>query len=283
MLSIIIAVFAYSLIDVGKTIQKVGVDTWKKSRAKGGGIWLLGILCGTIASFLILYALSIGSVILVGSLAGTGMVAMIIIARITLNEKVGPLQLIAIGVIIAGPFLMAGASRFSVDIEYNSRAMWIFITALITPCVLAAFILRKHESLGIVLAIGGGVLAGLVSVFQKLAGSSIGQEAAVHIRLSEDAPQFLHTVLKVLFNPYSVTWIFLSIVSTIAMLLAHRVEQAVRSIPIFNSGVILVPVLAGIVVFSERLKPLQWLGVAAIFIGMGILIFRPPEAAKDMI
>ncbi len=283
MLSIIIAVFAYSLIDAAKTIQKVGIHTWETSRLRGGLIWLAGIFGGTAASFLILYAVSIGSVILVGSLAGTGMVAMLIIARITLHEKVGWVQLAAVGIIIAGPFLMAGASRYSVTMQFQAHILWLFIAALLVPCVIGIFVFLKKRGLGVILAVTGGVLSGLVIIFQKLAGSPIGQQAALSFNFPEQMPQFLQTVLKVLFNPYSAAWIFLSIIATVALQFAHRIEMAVRSIPVLNAGVILTPVLAGLFVFSERLTPLQWSGVASIFIGIVILIVRPPKMPETVV
>ena len=283
MLSIAIAFFAYSLIDVAKTIQKVGIHTWSSSRLKGALIWSAGILGGTVSSFLILYAVSIGSVIMVGSLAGTGMVAMLIIARITLHEKAGPFQLAAVGLIIAGPFLMAGAASYSVGIVFRSRILWLFIAAVLLPCITGIAVFRKRRGLGIILAAAGGILSGLVVVFQKLAGSHIGREAAVAIRFSEHTPEFIQTVLEVLLNPYSVAWIVLSIIATAALQFAHRIEQAVRSIPVFNAGVILTPVLAGLFVFSETLQPLQWTGVASIFAGIILLIIKPPKAVETMV
>lgn len=283
MLSIIIAVFAYSLIDAAKTIQKVGIHTWQTSRLKGGLIWFAGIAGGTVSSFLILYAVSIGSVILVGSLAGTGMVAMLLIARITLNEKVGPLQIAAVGTIVAGPFLMAGASRYSVTMQFQPPILWLFIAVLVVPCVIGIFIFLKRRGLGVILAITGGVLSGLVIIFQKLAGSPIGQQAALAFNFPEQMPELIQTVLKVLFNPYSAAWIFLSVIATAALQFAHRIEMAVRSIPVLNAGAILTPVLAGLFVFSEHLTPLQWSGVASIFIGIVILIARPPKTAETVV
>lgn len=283
MLSIIIAVFAYSLIDVSKTFQKVGIHKWETSRLKGGVIWSLGILGGMIASFLILYAVSAGSVILVGSLAGTGLVAVIIIARISLHERVGPVQIAAIAAIIAGPFFMAGASKYDVDIKFNMTALWFFFAGINLPWVIGIAMLARKKSLGLILAIGGGILSGLVVVFQKLAGSPIGQEAAIGLEFSQHIPDFVQTAARVMLNPYSAAWIFLSIISTIALQIAHKLQQAVRSIPIFNGGVILTPVLAGLLVFSEQLKPIQWIGVASIFIGIVVLILRPPQAIQDVV
>ncbi len=283
MLSIIIAVCAYTLIDISKTIQKVGIHKWKESRLKGGIIWGLGILGGTISSFLILYAVSIGSVVIVGALAGIGLVGMMIIARITLHERVNLAQMIAIAAIIAGPFLMAGSARYSVGLDFQRTIFWIFLGCILLPWILSVVIFRKKRRAGIVLAVGGGILSGLVVVFQKLAGSFIGQQAAIQLTLSENTPDFLRTVIRVMLNPYSAGWILLSVLSTIALQFAHKREMAIRSIPLFNAGVILTPVLSGIFIFSEQLRFLQWCGVASILIGIGILILKPPQKVQDMV
>lgn len=282
MLSILLAVFAYSLIDIGKTVQKIGIQTWKSDRVKGGIIWTSGILAGTVSSFLILWALSLGSVIIIGSLAGVGMVAMVITARIVLKETPSPLQLVAIAAIIAGPVFMAGASQYSITTQYNGTALWIFIVVLILPGIVFTILLRKSKWQGLLLAITGGILSGLVIVFQKISSSPIGQAAAIQVRVSSELPDFIRTVVNVLLNPYAAAWIFLSILSTIILQLAHRIVQAIRSIPLFNAGVILTPILAGVFVFSEQLRPVQWAGVASILIGITVLIVKPPKRVKNV-
>lgn len=101
-LSIIIAFLAYSMLDLGKAFQKVGLAAMSRSRARGIGIWFSASIATSASSFLILYAVSLGSVLIVGSMAGTGLAAVTLLAVFALLILIFRMRAKMPGILLAG-------------------------------------------------------------------------------------------------------------------------------------------------------------------------------------
>ena len=118
-LSILIAFLAYSILDLGKAFQKIGLQEMSRSRERGTVIWLAASGATSASSFLILYAVSLGSVLIVGSMAGTGLAAMTIFSLLMMKEPLRRHELLGIPCIMIAPFL-----RILIKICWATHRRW---------------------------------------------------------------------------------------------------------------------------------------------------------------
>jgi drug/metabolite transporter (DMT)-like permease len=279
-LSIIIAFLAYSLVDVGKALQKQGLAVRRDRRMAGSAIWILGTAGTMISSFLILWSVSMGSVVVVGSMAGTGLVAATLFAVLVLREPIRSRDVVAICLVLAGPFLLGSiipqptAVRIAVE---RLGLLAAVAAALFAGAFMAAS--RSGKALGVVIASIAGMISGYVVMFQKLASSEVARPVTW---LSTHPPDGrLERVISVFANPFAVIWLILSVASTLVLQLSYRRGDAVQIIPAFNSVSILTLIFGGVFAFGEVLHPLQWLGVVTILVGAAMLMFRRrPQATR---
>lgn len=274
-LSIVLAFLAYSMLDLGKAFQKIGLSEMSRNRGRGIGIWVGASTATSASSFLILYAVSLGSVLIVGSMAGTGLAAVALLSVLMLREPFGRLDLAGVACVMAAPFLLASVYREPPATRVVVEHLLYFLAAIVV--VFAALILslrRKKGTLGLLLAAGAGALGGLVILFQKVSTSPLGR-ASSFFRSGGAAPEasLALRLLHVFANPYAMAWIALSLVSTLVLQLSYRHGHAIRLIPSFNSAYILIPILGGALIFREPLHPLQWVGVGLILCGVSVLSF----------
>ena len=74
------------MLDLGKAFQKIGLAAMSRSRARGTGLWLAASVVTSASYFLILYAVCLGSVLIVGSMAGNGLAAVTILSVLLMKE-----------------------------------------------------------------------------------------------------------------------------------------------------------------------------------------------------
>jgi drug/metabolite transporter (DMT)-like permease len=278
-LSIIIAFLAYSVVDVGKALQKHGLVIRRNRRVVGSAIWVLGTSGTVVSSFLILWAVSIGSVVVVGSMAGTGLVAATLYAVLILHERVRPRDIIAICLVLAGPFLL-GAITTQPTAARTAVERLIILAAVMTLLYALALVFtrRSGKARAFVIAAIAGMLSGYVVMFQKLASSEVaGTLTWVSSHLTNPR---IEQLVGIFANPFAVIWLVLSVASTVVLQLSYRKGDAVQIIPTFNSVSILTLIVGGLVVFGEVLHVVQWLGIVTILVGAAMLMFpgRPAPA-----
>jgi drug/metabolite transporter (DMT)-like permease len=288
-LSIVLAFLAYSMLDLGKAFQKVGLAAMKRSRAAGTVIWLAASAATSTSSLLILYAVSLGSVLIVGSMAGTGLAAVTILSVLLMKEPVGKRELLGVACVMAAPFLLASVYREPPATRLVIEHLLFSLAAVVVLCsVLVIILRRREESLGILLAGSAGILGGFVILFQKISTSALGR-AALFLHLGNSAPgtsrlsqiTWLQHLLHVFANPYAAAWIALSLLSTLVLQLSYRHGEAIRLIPSFNSAYIVIPILGGVLIFREPLHPLQWVGVLLILCGVSFLTFGKKQPRSN--
>jgi drug/metabolite transporter (DMT)-like permease len=288
-LSILLALVAYSMLDLGKAFQKIGLAAVKRSRATGTMIWLAASAATSASSFLILYAVSLGSVLIVGSMAGTGLAAVTILSVLLMKEPVGSRELLGVTCVMAAPFLLASVYQEPPATRLVIEHLLFSLAAIVVVCTVLILIFRKREKfIGILLAGSAGTLGGFVILFQKISTSVLGR-AAVFFHLGNSAPgtsrlseiPWLQHLLHVFANPYAVAWIALSLLSTLVLQLSYRYGEAIRLIPSFNSAYIVIPILGGVLIFREPLHPLQWVGVLLILCGVSIITFGKKQPRSN--
>ncbi len=280
-LSILIAFLAYSMLDLGKTFQKVGLEAMKSSRARGTVVWLAASAATSTSSFLILYAVSLGSVLIVGAMAGTGLVAVTVLSVLMMKERVGRREILGVVCVMTAPFLLASVYQEPPATRLVIEHLFYFLGSILLAFVVLILIFRRRKPIrGILLAGIAGTLGGFVILFQKISTSALGR-AAAFFHLGDSPPDtarlsvipVLLPLLHVFANPYAAAWIALSLLSTLVLQLSYSYGEAIRLIPSFNSAYILIPILGGVLIFREPLRPLQWTGVALILCGVSVLTF----------
>jgi drug/metabolite transporter (DMT)-like permease len=281
-LSIIIAFLAYSMLDLGKAFQKIGLAAMSRNRARGITIWLGASTATSASSLLILYAVSLGSVLIVGSMAGTGLAAVTLLTVLLMKEPVRLREIVGVASVMTAPFLLASAKQEPSATRVVIEHLFYFSGAVVAVLAFLLLFLRKRAKLlGMLLAGGAGALGGLVILFQKVSTSSLGRATSflhLHSAVSAAGGGLLKTplplrLLHALANPYTAAWIALSLLSTLVLQLSYQHGQAIRLIPSFNSAYILIPIIGGALIFREPLHPVQWVGILFILCGVSVLMF----------
>jgi hypothetical protein len=194
-LSIVVAFVAYSMLDLGKAFQKVGLSAMSRNRGRGMGIWFAGSAATSASSFLILYAVSLGSVLIVGSMAGTGLAAVTLLTVLMMKTPVKRHELAGVACIMAAPFLLASVYQEPPATRLVVEHLFYFLGAVLAVFTLLILIFRRSAKLlGILLAGSAGALGGFVILFQKISTSALGRAASLfsHLDASGSGPQVGH-------------------------------------------------------------------------------------------
>ena len=130
-LSIVIAFIAYTMLDSGKVVQKHGLVMAGRNRSLGILLWVIGTIATSVSSFLILYAVSLGSVLIVGAMAGTGLASVTLYSVVVLREKVGLKQLLGVCAILIGPFLIGAVTQEAAVTPILIEHLFFFAGSLI--------------------------------------------------------------------------------------------------------------------------------------------------------
>ncbi len=286
LLAIIIAFLGYSVLNISLAGQKIGLETAEKKRSRGIFIWIMATAGTSIAALIVFYAVSLGSVALVGAMAGTGLASLALFSRFIMKEKFGARELTGVLIVIVAAFLIGGfTSRYTLK-DVNIVMLVVFLASVVALYVIVIVLLHeKKEFTGIIIGGFSGALGGFIPMFQKVSTSAIGKNAfffkaptgngsKLNINTAGPLPGLLYRLSEVFANPYAAVWILLSIISVVIVQFAYKKDQAIRVIPAFSINYILVPVIGGVLVFKEELHLLQWLGVVLILTGMLLITVK---------
>jgi drug/metabolite transporter (DMT)-like permease len=285
-LSVTLAFIGHSLLDVTKAVQKYAFTQWRRRPFRSVLIWTAAALSSTAAVFINLYAVSIGSVIIVGSMADTGLAALLLFSRLVLKEKFRPLHLAAVAAILAAPFLIVTIDGRGALRSIRVEALYMFFGIVAGGYAALIAFVTKPALRGALLGGCAGALGGFVVLFQKVATSPAGRSLAFFHpgagAVSGDAPfpecTFLQKILEIFANPFAVIWIGLTLLSTLLIQFSYRHGDSYRIVPVFGANNILIPVVGGIFVFHEDLHILQWVGVVQILAAVMMLSLHPGES-----
>jgi drug/metabolite transporter (DMT)-like permease len=199
-----------------------------------------------------------------------------------MKEPIDTRELIGVGIIFAAAFLMGAFARPPRLEALRLPILFVILAvSVLTFSLLWVALRRRDFAAAVVIAAFSGTLGGLVALFQKVSTSPLARSLSL-ARGAEPAGRGLSGVAQTLSNPYSLAWILLSVLSMVVIQFAYRRGRAIRIIPAFSASYIVVPVVGGMLVFAETLRPMQWLGIAAIVAGILLLTLKqPPGAAGD--
>jgi len=278
LLSLILSFIGYSIHNIGQAGQKIGLAYARRSWLAGTAIWILASAGTTVATFLLLYAVTLGSVALVGAMGGSGLASLALFSHWVMKEPIGRRELAGVGVIF-GAAAMIGAFHHAIKaVFFQPLVLFLFLAVVCTVYILAWVILsRRKGSVGIVIAGFSGALGGVVPLFQKVSTSEYGRSRSLLELEFQSTGHFVRLIQRgaeILSNPYALLWMGISVISMIIMQFSYRRDTAIRLVPAFASNYIAVPVIGALIVFGERLHPVQWAGIALIVVGVLLLTLK---------
>ena len=278
LLSILVAFAGYSLLNLSQASQKIGLARFKTHKLSGAVLWATATVCTSLSVFVLLYAVSLGSVSVVGAMAGTGLSSLAVFSAVVMKERISRLEIAGVAVILGAAVLIGLFSWEAPEGEASAprvRALFIYSGAAVVVFSAAWVLLARKQGGGLVIGGFAGALGGLVPLFQKLSTSTVGRAASW--KANADPLQdsgFVQRVMEILLNPHALLWVVLSIFSMVVLQFSYRKDRAIRIVPVFSAVYIVIPVLGGQIGFHEQLQGPQWAGVALILVGVMLLTGR---------
>lgn len=259
--SVLLAFGGYSILNIAQAVQKIGLQARAAAIEEnrrpvfGNAMWF-GALIASAASFVLVFAaIATGRVAVVGAMAGTGLASLALFSRIVMREHLGSARLIAISAIIGGAALVALApagSAAAASSTVREPLLWAVPLGAVILGGTGIAIISANQMRG--LAIAG--LSGFLGAWSQLV-----QKRATMNGISSDLSA---RVVEMVAHPITLAWVGLSFASLVIIQFSYRHAQAIRIIPVYTALFIVTPVVGGLIVFGERLSPLQWIGVAVI-------------------
>ena len=271
LLTLSLAFAGYSAMNISQAGQKMGLAA-KDDRPLAGWLLWIGATVGTLVSVLIvLVALSMGAVSLVGAMAGSGLVTLAVFSHFVMGETISCNDVVGIVVIIAGSVLIGLFAPAQDEPAPRWLALHGFSAALVVAYLIGWLVGGRGESAGLVIGGFGGALAGASMLYQNATTVTADVGALVQFPLRESLAA--ERLLR-LANPYLFIWLALSMAAFFVLQLAYGRGKVIHVIPAFNVNFIVIPVVGGVIGFSEAVLPFQWIGVVIIVVGTVVLTAR---------
>ncbi|MHA1989349.1 MAG: EamA family transporter [Candidatus Hodarchaeales archaeon] len=269
---IFIAILGIVSLQIGYTIQKLGVHTLfernyenrSRKQDKNFWYWVIGTIITFFASILVFYALSEGEISVIQPLTGIGPIILALIVTYYLNESLKMYEWTAIMISSSGVVLLSIiSSQESRKSELFLGELDLFIvTALIIGIVTAVSLLlikANFIKLGVVEGLAAGTIGGMPSLFAKL---------AVPRALQLD---ILHWSIIMLLIAQFITFYLLQ--------RGFHVSKAAIIASLFTATSILLPVGLAVIFFNETVSLAQLLAMSLIILG-AILMSRKQEVIE---
>jgi drug/metabolite transporter (DMT)-like permease len=278
-LSLVFAFTGYSIHAIAQAGQKIGLAASRTHRVRGLCLWLGATLSMPASALLVLYAVSLGNVSLVGVMSGSGLASLVLFSHLVMRERIERREIIGVAMVFAAAALIGAFAGDVQQVESTHPGLYFYLASVCAAYLLTWLVVRKRERLaGIVIAGLSGALSGFVPLLQKLSTSSFARARSLirlHLKSDRALAVAAEKAAELLSNPWALAWIAISLLSMIVMQFAYRRDKAIRLIPSFAANTIAIPVLGGVLVFGERLHPLQWLGVFLIASGVFLITVKP--------
>ncbi|UCF99777.1 MAG: EamA family transporter [Spirochaetaceae bacterium] len=277
-LSLLAAFAGYSIHAIAQAGQKIGLAIAEQRRTKGLLVWVLSTVSMPLAIFLVLYAVSTGNAAIVGAMSGSGLASLAVFSHLYMHERITKREIVGVFTIVTAAILIGSFQLEPTAKETSLSTLYIYLPVVcLTYMILWTLFRKRGHIVGIVISGLAGALGGFVPLFQKVSTSSLGLSRAV-LHLQFQRENTLTTLLqkgaRLLSNPWALAWIAISLISMVVMQFAYRRGKAIQLIPAFAGNTIAIPVVGGVLAFSERLHPLQWIGVTLILAGVLLLTFK---------
>lgn len=263
-IGLIIGIIAYTVLNIGKGIQKYAIEGIKidrKLKSKNSGIWIIGTILTSIYMFIQWIALLFAPVNIIAPLEGYGLIIFILFSYFVLKEEISIMEVLGIIGIIIGVVLITAfnpniGTLQSSDVNLLSL---LFISIIIIGIEMILIFFSRannYKASGLILGGTGGTLMALQTVSKRITSSP-------------------DTFLTILFG------ILTLIMATITLLItqfAFAKSKANRVVPCFTSVSIVLAILLGVISLNEDILAIQIIGIIIIIAGVILLTaFRKEE------
>lgn len=276
-ISIFLALVAYTMLNIGLVLEKKGASSLPQVEHQTlienvknflyNKVWLIGLILTSVQWFFYLFALDYGSISLVTPFNGWGIVVLVTFSYFYLKESISRVELVCIAGTIVGVIILgftAPESKITLDpvsigaILSNPISI-LFILLLFVLTILPAVISWKRHfwHADVILGACSGVGASIGAIFSNAMMAYIS---------TTDLWSTLGIALATL-----VFWFFLfmaaagNTVSMVYQQIAYQKGKASLVAPLFTIVSLVVPVIAGIIMFGE------WERVTPAFAGLRII------------
>ena len=290
-LGIFISIIASFCFNFGIVLQKKGLREGSEIKIEEGvrnlyntfkefsknKSWLSGTLLGLIG--MIPYAIAMGlvGIVVVQPLMSIGLIFFAIFAVKMLNEKLTYYEIIAVGILIVSPILMAlaGITNIFIDLYQFVIPFIIFLSPLIVLCIGFFFLSKQKRGTqfeGIFLMFIGAILYSIGAIF-----TNILAQAFIEANIF---PFFFWEILFGIFwFDYLHLWMFISawgmlifyISSVIFLQSALQKSKALRIVPVQNAIMLIIPIIAGLFVFNQTFQNYLLFAIALGLIVISII------------
>jgi drug/metabolite transporter (DMT)-like permease len=273
LLSILMAFFGASVLNIGQASQKIGLGLANsRKRFAGYTVWVIGTLATSVAVFITLYAVSLGSASIVGAMAGSGLASLTIFSALVMKEKIGRREILGVVTILGGAALIGGFTSGEVSTTMLMKRLYVMLVVLTVAGVSGWVFLSQRSVAGIVIGAFAGILGGFVPLFQRVSLSSLAKANTFQLpflfRRAHPPESLIGKLQELFLNPYALIWIILSVASMIVLQFSYKKDKAIRIIPSFSACYIVLPVIGGVICFKEEITLFQWPGILLILAGV---------------
>lgn len=259
-LSLVIAFIGYSLLNITQAGQKIGLARQARNKMQGWTIWVFATIGTSVAFFVILGAISLGSISLVGAMAGTGLASLALFSHFVMRDRLAGRELIALAAIIGGSALVGALAGDRTGGGVRVPLLWGILGGGSVAYIAVWIVTRKRSFIGAVVGGFSGFLGAYSQLFQEHGTSTAS--------IANGIGSFVSSVVT---NPITLVWVGLSVASMVVLQFSYRHGRAIEIIPSFTSNFIVVPIVGGVLIFAEHLVVGQWVGVVLILLGAVVL------------
>ncbi len=217
--------------------------------------WILGTLLTSFGWLLFLLAIAIAPLTVIAPINNAGVIVLALVSVIYLQEKLAIFEWAGFVMIFLGVIIIPISASTT---QGSHITMNNFLLSLLTIVIIIGFIVFNlvqrmwfPTKSGVVLGIIAGVTGGLGAVYTKV--------------LSQ-----IYTEFPIGFIVIIIILIFQAL-SFITLQTSFQKERAMVIVPLFNSFSTLIPLIFGLLVFSESMPIGQLLGILLVVVGASTL------------
>lgn len=243
-----------------KGVSGLGVSFGKYFKNK---FWTMGFALGIIGWIPYVIAQAIVGILVVQPVMGVGLAVLVIFANIMLKEEITHFEVIAIGMMIIAPVLIifSGISEVHIDLTVFLFPFFTFLLILIIimfSCVLIGRKKQDTEWSSLFKIFVAGILSSLAAIFTNIFAQAYSNASINMISFFGWA----EVLFGIFWFEYFHLWVFLGLWGLGFFFLTSMIFQnngmqkgkAVVLWPIQNSISLIIPVIAGFVVFGQTVS-----------------------------
>ena len=299
---VILALIATFCFNFGIVLQKKGLNEGLPELTLEGGVsgmgssflkyfknrfWALGFALGIIGWIPYVIAQGMVGVLVVQPVMGVGLVILVIFANLMLGERISSYEVIAIGMMVIAPVLItfSGISDVQIDLVEFLIPFILFTLILIISIIICVFLGRKQkneERSSIFKIFVAGILSSLAAIFTNIFAQAF-VDASINI-LSLFG--WAEVLFGIFWFEYYHFWVFIGLWGLGFFFLTSMIFQnngmqkgkAVILWPIQNSLSLIIPVLAGFMVFRQTVAGLLLFLLAMLLILIATIVLSKYQA-----